>query len=133
MNAGHMDLALRIALLVGSLAYFGLILALLKRKKLTVRYSIIWLLSGGVLLLFALFPYIVLVLRDLLKMEMPVNVVFTLSIAFMLLLLLSLSVAVSGFAEKLRRLTQQQALLEKRVRELEEQSGDANRNETTSK
>lgn len=119
MNVG-METILRIALLLGSAAYFALILFLLKRKKLTVRYSLIWLLSGGVLVIFAIWPYTVLVLRDLLKMEMPVNVVFTLAIAFMLLVLLSLSVAVSSFSEKLRRLTQEHALLEKRVRQLEE-------------
>lgn len=76
--------------------------------------------AGGALLLFAAFPYIVLVLRDWLNMEMPVNVVFTLVLAFVLLLLLSLSTIVSGFAEKLKRLAQENALLEKRVRELEQ-------------
>ena len=54
------------------------------------------------------------------NMEMPVNVVFTLVLAFVLLLLLSLSTIVSGFAEKLKRLAQENALLEKRVRELEQ-------------
>ena len=85
-----------------------------------MRYSIIWLMAGGALLVFAVFPYIVLVLRDWLNMEMPVNVIFTLVLAFVLLLLLSLSTIVSGFAEKLKRLAQENALLEKRVRELEQ-------------
>lgn len=93
----------------------------LKKKKLTVRYSIIWLLSAGVLLVFAVFPYVVLVLTDLLGMAVPVNVVFLLVIAFILLLLLSLSSIVSGFAEKIKRLAQENALLEERVRRLEAQ------------
>lgn len=119
MRVESISLVLRIALLVGAIGYLTIILFLLKRKRLTVRYSIIWLFSGAVFLIFAIFPYTVLVLRDLLKMEMPVNVVFTLVIAFMLLLLLSLSSIVSGFADKQRRMAQEMALLEKRVRELE--------------
>ena len=120
MKVGNFGLVLRIALLIGVACYFVLILWLLKKKKLTVRYSIIWLMSGIVLFIFAVFPYVVLVLRDLLKMEMPVNVVFLLVIAFMLLLLLSLSSIVSGFSEKIKRLSQENALLEERVRRLED-------------
>ena len=118
MNVPNIDLTLRLDLFLGAAVFLAAILWLLKKGRLTVRYSIIWLMAGGALLLFAAFPYIVLVLRDWLNM--PVNVVFTLVLAFVLLLLLSLSTIVSGFAEKLKRLAQENALLEKRVRELEQ-------------
>ena len=121
MNWQSISPILRIGLLLGAVCYLALILWLLKKKKLTVRYSIIWLLSAGVLLVFAVFPYVVLVLTDLLGMAVPVNVVFLLVIAFILLLLLSLSSIVSGFAEKIKRLAQENALLEERVRRLEAQ------------
>ena len=120
MNVPNIDLTLRLDLFLGAAVFLAVILWLLKKGRLTVRYSIIWLMAGGALLLFAVFPYIVLVLRDWLNMEMPVNVVFTLVLAFVLLLLLSLSTIVSGFAEELKRLAQENALLEKRVRELEQ-------------
>ena len=96
MNWQSISPILRIGLLLGAVCYLALILWLLKKKKLTVRYSIIWLISAGVLLVFAVFPYVVLVLTDLLGMAVPVNVVFLLVIAFILLLLLSLSSIVSG-------------------------------------
>ena len=121
MNWQSISPILRIGLLLGAVCYLALILWLLKKKKLTVRYSIIWLISAGVLLVFAVFPYVVLVLTDLLGMAVPVNVVFLLVIAFILLLLLSLSSIVSGFAEKIKRLAQENALLEERVRRLEAQ------------
>ena len=116
MNWQSISPILRIGLLLGAVCYLALILWLL-----TVRYSIIWLISAGVLLVFAVFPYVVLVLTDLLGMAVPVNVVFLLVIAFILLLLLSLSSIVSGFAEKIKRLAQENALLEERVRRLEAQ------------
>lgn len=120
MNVPNISLALRLDMFLGAVVFLVVILWLLKKGRLTVRYSIIWLMAGGALLVFAVFPYIVLVLRDWLNMEMPVNVIFTLVLAFVLLLLLSLSTIVSGFAEKLKRLAQENALLEKRVRELEQ-------------
>jgi hypothetical protein len=120
MNVPNINLTLRLDMFLGAVVFLVVILWLLKKGWLTVRYSIIWLMAGGALLVFAVFPYIVLVLRDWLNMEMPVNVIFTLVLAFVLLLLLSLSTIVSGFAEKLKRLAQENALLEKRVRELEQ-------------
>ena len=121
MNVPNINLALRLDMFLGAVVFLVVILWLLKKGRLTVRYSIIWLMAGGALLVFAVFPYIVLVLRDWLNMEMPVNVIFTLVLAFVLLLLLSLSTIVSGFAEKLKRLAQENALLEERVRRLEAQ------------
>ena len=121
MNVPNINLTLRLDMFLGAVVFLVVILWLLKKGRLTVRYSIIWLMAGGALLVFAVFPYIVLVLRDWLNIEMPVNVIFTLVLAFVLLLLLSLSTIVSGFAEKLKRLAQENALLEERVRRLEVQ------------
>lgn len=115
-----MPLELRIILLVGAILYLLVIYVLLKKGKLNIQYSIIWLASAAAFILFAAFPYIVFVLRDLLNIEVPSNLIFMLLFAFVLILLLSLSTIVTGFATRIRKLTQTQALLEKRVRELED-------------
>lgn len=60
-------------------------------------------------------------LIDLLDIQMPVNLVFFLMFCYVLVVLLSLSIAISQLAEKCKRLTQANAILEKRVRDLEEQ------------
>lgn len=120
MNWNSFSPAIRAILLLGTVCYLAMILFLLKKHRLTVKYAIIWLLSAGVLAVFALFPYVVLVLTDLLGMAVPSNTVFILAAAFMLMLLLSLSSAVSQFAQKITRLAQKNALLEERVRRLEE-------------
>ena len=120
MNWDSISPIIRALLLIGSAGYLAMILFLLKKHRLTVKYAIMWLLSAAVLILFALFPYVVLVLTDLLGMAVPSNTVFLLAVVFMLLLLLSLSSAVSQFAQKITRLAQKDALLEERVRRLEE-------------
>ena len=119
MNA-HIEPLLRILLLIGVAGYLFVILWLMKKQKLLVRYSIIWLFSAAVLALFAVFPYIVLVLRDLTKIVTPSNLIFMMAIAFLLLISLCLTSIVSGLSEKIKKLAQQNALLERRVRELEE-------------
>ena len=58
----------------------------------------------------------------LLAIEMPVNLVFLLMFCFVLVVLLSLSIAISQLADKCKRLTQANAMLEKRVRDLEEKN-----------
>ena len=119
MNA-HIEPLLRILLLIGVAVYLFVILWLMKKQKLLVRYSIIWLFSAAVLAVFAVFPYIVLVLRDLTKIVTPSNLIFMMAIAFLLLISLCLTSIVSGLSEKIKKLAQQNALLERRVRELEE-------------
>ena len=57
-----------------------------------------------------------------LDIEMPVNLVFLLMFCFVLVVLLSLSIAITQLAEKCKRLTQANAILEKRVRDLEEKN-----------
>lgn len=118
-----MTLTNQIVFILGALCLLLFVLWLLKRGALTVKYSLLWLLCGVVLLLFAVCPYLVYVIRDLLDMQVPSNVVFLLIDGFALLLLISLSVAVSQLSEKSKRQAQSIALLENRVRELEKGSG----------
>ena len=108
-------------MILGALVLLLIIFVLLKRGKMTVKYSLLWLGLSLALTVFAVCPYVVFVLRDILGVEMPVNLVFMLMFCFVLVVLLSLSIAISQLAEKCKRLTQANAILEKRVRELEEQ------------
>ena len=114
------DSDLRILLILGAIALFGMIVWLIKNKKIEVKYSIIWLAFSATMILFAVFPYLVLVLGDLSGVANPVNFIFMTLFVFILLILLSVSAVISGFSTKIKRLAQANALLEKRVRELEE-------------
>ncbi len=111
---------LQVLLIVGALALFGMIVYLIKHKKIEVKYSIIWLAFSATMILFAIFPYLVLVLGDISGVVNPVNFIFMTLFVFILLILLSVSAVISGFSTKIKRLAQANALLEKRVRELEQ-------------
>ena len=112
---------LQLFMILGAVALLLIIFAFLKRGYMSVKYSLLWLALSVGLVIAAVFPYVIYVLRDLLDIEMPVNLVFLLMFFFVLVVLLSLSVAISQLADKCKRLTQANALLEKRMRDLEEQ------------
>ncbi len=120
----NIPISLRVALIVGVVIYLAIIFVLLKRGRLNVQYSIIWMVSAVGLLLFAAFPGIVAFIGDIIHIEMPVNLVYAILFVFVLMLLLSLSTIVTGFSSRITRLIQTQALLEERVRELEAQLAD---------
>ena len=113
------DSDLQILLILGAVALFGMIVWLIKHKKIEVKYSIIWLAFSATMILFALFPYLVLVLGDISGVANPVNFIFMTLFVFILLIMLSVSAVISGFSTKIKRLAQANALLEKRVGELE--------------
>ena len=117
-----MDFSLHAILILGSVAFLLFILYLMKKGKLEVKYSIIWLAFSLCMILFACFPYTVLVLNDIAGVIDPVNFIFMIQIMFILLILLSVSAVISGFSRKIKQLAQANAILEKRVRELEEKT-----------
>lgn len=115
-------------MLLGALVLLAIIFVFLKKGLMTVKYSLLWLGLSIVLVIFAACPYVVFVLRDILDIEMPVNLVFLLMFCFVLVVLLSLSIAITQLADKCKRLTQENALLEKRVQELERRLPPEDRN-----
>ena len=106
-------------LAVGDLIFLFLIFLFVKHGRLSVRFSLAWFALGGALLVFAAFPLVAKMLRALLRFEVVSNMVFTLLFCFVLLVLLILSATASTQTEEIKRLAQQNAILEHRVRQLE--------------
>ena len=115
-----MDFSLHALVILGSVGFLLFIIYLIKKGKMEVKYSIIWLAFSLCMIVFACFPYTVLVLNDIAGVIDPVNFIFFTQIVFILLILLSVSAVISGFSKKIKQLAQANAILEKRVRELEE-------------
>ncbi len=110
----------RVILLVGILLYILLIMYLMKKGRMSLKYSLVWFLTGLVLLICAVFPQLIGNITGLLGIYSEANGVFFVGVCFILLIILSLTSIVSGLSERLRNLIQTQGMLEKRVRELEE-------------
>ncbi len=115
---------LQLFLLLCVLIYAGVILRLLLKKRLNLKYTLVWLLTAIVMLIIAIFPQVVTYLAHLIGIQVESNAVFFFALIFLFLIVLTLTVIVSHMNNRVYRLTQMQALLEKRVRELEERSKD---------
>lgn len=118
---------LGLMLLAGSIIYLGVIIVLLKKRVLSLKYALLWLVTGVGLLLLAVNPAILYTISEWIGIEMPVNGLFLFMIAFLFMIVLSVTVIVSRQSERIKTLTQKVSLMEKRMRELEKRVADENR------
>ncbi len=119
-----MDSSLRIFLSIGILLYFVMLFYMLKKGRLILKYALLWMGGGLALVVLLIWPEVLYKIGDLIGVSNPVNAVFLLFAGISLLLLLSLTSIVSQFNRTNRRMAQSLALLEKRVRELEQQCAE---------
>lgn len=97
---------------------------MLRRDKLNLKYTLVWLLTAFVMLLFSIFPEIAFSISALIGIIEPVNAVFLFAIMFILLILFISTIIFTRTSARIRKLSQDVALLENRLREVEEQSND---------
>lgn len=114
-----MSMKLTVFLILGVLVYLGTIIHLIKKQLLNLKYTLLWLFSGLVMFVLAVVPQISVFVADLMGVATPANAVFAIEGLFALFIILSLTSIVSTQMLRIRRLTQTQAILEKRMRELE--------------
>ena len=116
-----MNLTLRIFFGIVDLIFLVVILNMLKKKKLNLKYTLTWLFAAFALLVVDCFPQIIEGIMNLVGVASPVSMVFVLEALFVLVILLSLTAIVSHLTERIYRLTQTIAIMEKKIRELEEE------------
>jgi hypothetical protein len=104
---------------LASVALLGVVIELIRERKLRERYALLWLATAGVILLFALWRSGLHDLSRALGVAYPPNALFVLALLFVLLLLLHFSTVISKLSDRSTTLTQRLALMEDRLRELE--------------
>lgn len=110
-----MTLELRIFVAIVCILFFIYTLWQVKKNRLMLKYSLVWLLLAVVLCVVALFPGPVEILAEALGFETLANFIFVVGFFFVLLMVLSHARAISQKNAQITRLTQQVALLEKRM------------------
>lgn len=110
---------LQIIILLAVVVYYAVLFYLLKKKSLSLKYTLLWLFSGLVMLAFVLFPELLTWFSVLIGVGVPTNALFAVLSFCFIMLLISLTSIVSKQTERIKSLTQALAVLEKRVKELE--------------
>ena len=117
-----MSLTLQLSMIAAELIYFAVILYFLKKKTLSLKYTLIWLIGGLIMLILTIWPMLMVRLVRLFGVRDQMNGLFSMLFFFILMIIMSLTSIVSKQSDKIRSLTQETALLEKRIRELEDRS-----------
>src|SRR5512144_3137049 len=118
-----MDL-LKILAVFGSVALLVVVVELIRRGRLKERYSLLWLLAGGLLLFLSLSRRVLESLAGLFGIFYPPSLLFLLAFIFLLLITLHYSVVLSGLSEKNKQLAQEVALLRREIEEALKRVGD---------
>jgi hypothetical protein len=113
-----------IVALLGSLGLLALVVELVRRRKLGEAYSLLWLLTGLILVILSLWRELLDVMAGLVGIFYPPAALFVIGFGFVLLILLQFSVVVSRLSDENRSLIQRLSILDWRIRQLERELGE---------
>lgn len=113
---------LRVTLIVAVICYFIMILYFLKQKALNLKYTLLWIVAGVVMGILVIVPELLVFIIHIFGIQDNMNGLFIFAIGFIIMILLSLTSIASRQNRKIRTLTQELSILDKKVRELEEKA-----------
>ena len=103
-----MDLKLKISICLTGLLLILLIVNFIRKEKIPIKYSLVWLFSGLVIILIGLIPEIFLKITNFIGFQLMSNMVIA---VFILLINLVFAVILSTQNKKIINLTQEISLL----------------------
>jgi hypothetical protein len=104
--------------IVGTVLVFGVVLELVRRRRLVERYALLWLVTAVVLLVLAIWRDLLDQIAKAANIDSGPNALFLAAFGLVFLLLLHFSVAISRLSEETKILAQEQARLDAEVRQL---------------
>lgn len=114
-----MSIRLQIFIGIVILVAFFFIVNMVRKKKIDLRYALGWLCTLAIVFVLDLFPQIVFWFAQLIGIDIPSNMVFLVGLFVAIILIYSLTVSVSNQSHKIKRLTQEVALLRKELEQLQ--------------
>jgi len=106
--------------IVVTLALLLLVFELVRRKRLSERYAILWLLAAITLFMLAAWKGLLTTLSNDVGISYPPSALFAVAIGLIAMILLNFSLAVSRLSDQNKILAQRLALLQQRLEALTE-------------
>ncbi|MBE5881079.1 MAG: DUF2304 domain-containing protein [Lachnospiraceae bacterium] len=113
-----MTFKLQIIIGVFLLMALAVIIYMIKKRSLDLKYALSWLLALVFVFVLDCFPVLLNKLSAALGVWSPVNMIFFLGFCFSLLIIFTLTVMLSRMAERVRKLSQAVALNEEKLEQL---------------
>jgi hypothetical protein len=101
---------------IAAIIFLLVIFELIRSRRLQERYALLWLITGGVILLLSVWRDALRLVAEQIGIAYPPSALFVIGFLFILAVLLHYSTVISELAERNVMLAQNVALLEERVR-----------------
>jgi hypothetical protein len=115
---GGLDSRVQIVAVVITVLLFGLVLELVRRRRLVERYALVWMLAAVALLVLAIWRDLLDIGSEFLGIAVPANALFLVAFAVVFVLLLHFSVVTSRLGDETKILAQEVARLDEEVRRM---------------
>lgn len=110
-----MNIRLQIIIAIILIIALCVIVNMIRKKRLELRYALAWLIVGVGTLVLDCFPILTTKLAELIGVASPINMLFFLGFCFSLVIIFVLTVAISRVSIRMKQLTQELALYEKKM------------------
>ena len=110
-----MNSNLKVFLILLSVILITIILKLVSKKKLPIKYSLFWLLSASVVLLVGIFPNFIAKFTKIFGFETSSSLIACVIIGLLLLITLLLTIIISEQKRKILLLIQEVSLLKEKI------------------
>ncbi len=114
-----MTLKFRIIMAAILFAGFIAIINMVRKKSLELRYALVWLALICMILVIVIVPGLLGVITQFLGIYDAMNMIFFLGFVFLIIVTFFLTAALSRNSNRIKALTQQIALLEKKLKEMD--------------
>jgi hypothetical protein len=101
---------------IASVIFLLVIFELIRSRRLQERYALLWLVTGGVILLLSVWRDALRMVSQQIGIAYPPSALFIVGFLFILVVLLHYSTVISELSERNVRLAQDIALVEERLR-----------------
>lgn len=108
-----MSVKLQILIIVVILLAMLYIIDHVRKKSIDFRYALLWLFVCICVLVLAVFPKLLTTISGLLGIASPVNMLFFFGFCLSIVIIFTLSIALSNLADKVKKLSQEIAIIRK--------------------
>lgn len=106
-----MSLKLKICILLFSLLLFIITSYLLKKEKISVKYSLVWYFISLILIIVALMPFVMNFIQKIIGFDSMSNMIIGIILCLLVFSNLTLTIIVSGQKQKINLLIQEVSIL----------------------
>ena len=117
-----MPLKLVLESLIFVIIMFIIVAIIVKRGRISIKYSLVWFFSIFIILLSTIIPNFMITLANFLGFQTLSNMLFSILIATLIFICISLTIIVSGQKEKIKLLIQEVSILKKEVENMRDKN-----------